>query len=86
MCTKIERNPGKFEGESCITKLAWEWMMDGGANEDGDTDEGTPSIFLGPFSIREVSGMCEQCQDMLLHASKLELYEDSNGFVTTKVA
>jgi hypothetical protein len=86
MCTRIQRNPGKFEGEGCITKAAWEWAMDGMGDELGDTEEETPTVFNGPFTVADSQGMCKECKVALKTTTKIELYESSNGFVTTVVS
>ncbi len=87
MCT-IKQHPGKFEGESCITHLAHEWMMNG-AQDDTEWDEmDLPTeIFNGPFNLSPLdTGMlCLECHNDLLKAKSVSLWEDTNGFAYSEV-
>ena len=85
MCTVLKTNPGKFEGQSCITQQAYDWMLDGMSSERGSTEEGTPDVFNGPFTLDDAAGMCRECVKDLLQADRLELYESNEGFVTVEI-
>ena len=86
MCALIERHPGKFESESCITKVAYDWLIDGMADEYGSTEEGTPDIFYGPFTdATSDNPICDECLAEILSAKEIRLWESNDGFVTTEV-
>ena len=88
MCT-IKQLPGKFEGETCITHLAYEWMMNG-AQDDTEWDEmDLPTeIFNGPFdnlSHCDTGMLCLECHNELLSAKSVALWQDDNGFAYSEV-
>ena len=87
MCTAIEHTPGKFEGEGCITRLAYAWHLGGMCDECGSTEDGTPCVFYGPFTPSDFAAwgtpVCEECQIELAILKRLYLYEFNDGFVTT---
>ena len=86
MCTKIQRNQGKFKGEGCITKAAWEWMMDGDGEEIGGCEGNNFNLlFKGPFSEDDKKGLCDECQHELNNATSVQLMGDENGFCYGKV-
>lgn len=84
MCEQFE-GPGKFEGEPCVTRVFWESSLEGCADHMGDTERGTPTVFHGPFSVLDVTHLCAECAQDVLHANEIRLYEDSQGFVTVDV-
>lgn len=85
MCTNVEAQPGKFEGEPCITRVLYDWAMDGAQDVPGSLEDGTPDVFFGPFTHLDTGGMCQECADDVVHCQRLELYEDSSGFCHVEV-
>lgn len=82
MCN-MNHGPGKFEGESCITKQAYEWMLNSG--EDDITDDGWLAFNgpFGPFDINQEN--CEECYQAIKKAKRVLLYQDTLGFCYSKV-
>jgi hypothetical protein len=78
--------PGKFEGESALTFLAYQAMLQGGVDESiGHVD-----FFKGPFAdFKDHAGeagdygYCPECIDAALadDAYGISIIEDEQGFV-----
>ncbi len=87
MCT-IKQLPGKFEGETCITHLAYEWTMNGFGSTEWDELGDPTDTFHGPFtdlSHRETGMLCLECRNDLLGAKRVMFWQDDNRFAYSKV-
>ena len=88
MCT-IKQHPGKFEGESCITHLAHDWMMNGFMDDtEWDNSDRPLDIFNGPFdklSHRDTGMLCLECHNDLLSAKSVAFWQSDNGFAYSEV-
>ena len=85
--------PGKFEGESALTFLAWDSTMEGSSDETTGSD-GDFTDWLrgpGPFGFSEDSanaarryGYCESCIREALEstAAGIAVWESDQGFVS----
>ncbi len=87
MCT-IKQLPGKFEGETCITHLAYKWVMNGVGDTEWDEFNRPIDTFIGPFtdlSHQDTGMLCLECHNDLLRASQVVFWEDDNGFAYSEV-
>ena len=90
MC-ECKVGPGKFEGESALTFLAWQSMLNGGSDATTGGDEGTTEWFRAPFGFGDPEavkaaldyGYCEACVREALEsdAMGLSLWVGDTGFV-----
>ena len=92
MCTTIDRNPGKFQSETCITKFAYFWMLNGDGDTQSDDDGTTEVLLAGPFdhdSVIEYAvenadhAVCTECYETLRAVKNILLRESSDGFVSS---
>ena len=86
MCT-WKPGPGKFEGETCITRLGYEMVMQGSGVEcDADHAENCQIVTL-PITPVEIETMqleapCLECAKVLAaEGAELHSREDTQGFV-----
>ena len=92
MC-ECKVGPGKFEGESALTFLAWQSMlMNGGGDTTTGDDGNVVEWFLSPFNFdadpeaveaARDYGYCEACiaEALADDSAGLSLWESSQGFV-----
>ena len=91
MCTSIDRHPGKFEGESCITSYAYHWSLEGDGDTNSAEDGTSETLILGPFDMASIydyqttwhTHVCRDCYNEILLAENILLNEGSTGFVTS---
>lgn len=87
MCN-LKSNPGKFEGESCITYLAYGWMLNSLQDDTEYSDDDNllydnpVEVFNGPFNLsHEESGiLCIECANDILQAEHIKFWQDDQGF------
>ena len=93
MCTNIDRHPGKFEVESCITRYAYHWALNGDGDTQSDDNGHYEIVFSGPFTSDSIADMeivaqsivCFECYGTLRRATNILLFESSDGFVTSRI-
>lgn len=85
--------PGKFEGESAITYLAWCAVLDGGGEltTGGEGGDGPLTDWFGTFTAPDIAeewkqsaedyGFCRPCVEAASAPYGLAVWEDSQGFV-----
>ena len=77
--------PGKFEGEDCTTRFAYNDMQ----YSIGELIRENTLRTRGPFSLKDVEAyekdtkdtMCVECIISLLGAAYIDIWESSDGFV-----
>jgi len=81
--------PGKFEGESCIARFAYNVTLNGFGDYIGEHEDDNTQRIAGPFTLADVEQfekdsqdeMCQECTNTLLTLSHVDTWEDSQGFV-----
>lgn len=90
MCL-ITQPPGKFEGETCVTLLAYEWTMNG-VLDPCEEDEICRRA-SGPFTDADIqealatydTPLCSECRVELLAAREVHSWEDEQGFTYSRI-
>mgnify|MGYP001575530879 CR=1 FL=1 len=91
MCQTIEKHLGKFEGEPCVTKFAYYYVMNG--NGVPDERDSKYMVLKGPFSKPELysyqkdtdQSLCSDCWFDILNAKEIYQWEDTQGFQYSKI-
>ena len=91
MCQTREKHPGKFEGETCITRFAYYYVGLGDGLED--ENDSRCIVLKGPFSYSEIGKyqndmrdyICPDCWRDILNAKAIHQWEDSQGFEYSEV-
>ena len=94
MCTSIDTQPGKFEGESCITHYAYHWLLEGDGDIESNGNGHSETLLLGPFDVASIVDyslsdsvyaiLCDECFRDITNATNILLTERSDGFVTSE--
>ena len=89
MCTKIERRPGKLEGEPCITLVMLEWANMEYLDDDEEGVQCTrPPISDSEFEeVERMSGesICQECRTDMRNSTEIRFWEDNSGFAYSEV-
>ena len=93
MCDKCKVGPGRFEGGSALTALAYSSMLNGGADfTEYDAFDHGADFFKAPFGFdadavnvefAQSVGFCKACIAEALENDSfgLSVYQDDNGFI-----